>query len=56
MYTCIPFVLDILTDTFRLRETSSIDLPLAGIGLPSGASKHKKNKHKDRSRKLDPNS
>ncbi|KAJ8533577.1 hypothetical protein K7X08_006901 [Anisodus acutangulus] len=61
-----PFGLDLLTDAFRLRETTSADLPLADIGLPSRASdlkneykekkKHKKHKHKDRSRKQDPSS
>ncbi|XP_059303401.1 mediator of RNA polymerase II transcription subunit 19a-like isoform X2 [Lycium ferocissimum] len=59
-----PFGLDLLTDAFKLREKTSADLPLADIGLPSGASnlkneykekkKHKKHKHKDRSRKQDP--
>lgn len=40
-----PFDLDLLTDTFQLRETTSADLPLAGIGLPSGAS-NLKNEYK----------
>lgn len=66
MCTLASFGLDLLTDAFQLRESTSADLPLTGIGLPSGASnlkneykekkKHRKNKHKDALRKQDPSS